>query len=207
MNPAEFPIQTFLIELNHHFQNVDHPGLSGMLQEMVTQPPSPNPQLEAKTPYFKKELDQSIQDMNGSTHSLKSLVNDLSANASWQDASRGVPEFMKKGYSFTEIIGQDGFFLHDSLRLGFFLQAPWIDYPAHAHDAEEWYLVLSGRAEWQIDDDVYQAEEGTIFHHPPTAGHRMLTFENPLLAIWIWTGAIHGRYWFVGHEEIDCQLK
>ena len=62
-------------------------------------------------------------------------------------------------------------------------------------------------AEWQIDDDVYQAEEGTIFHHPPTAGHRMLTTENPLLAIWIWTGAIHGRYWFVGYEEIDCQLK
>ena len=72
MNPAEFPIQTFLIELNHHFQNVDHPGLSGMLQDMISQPPSPNSQLEAKTPYFKKELDQSIQDMNGSTHSLKS---------------------------------------------------------------------------------------------------------------------------------------
>ena len=31
----------------------------------------------------------------------------------------------------------------------------------------------------------------------------MLTFENPMLAIWIWTGAIHGRYWFAGHEEID----
>ena len=101
MNPAEFPIQTFLIELNHHFQNVDHPGLSGMLQDMISQPPSPNPQLEAKTPYFKKELDQSIQNMTGSTCSLKSLVDDLSANASWQDASRGVPEFMKKGYSFT----------------------------------------------------------------------------------------------------------
>ena len=63
MNPAEFPIQTFLIELNHHFQNVDHPGFSGMLQDMISQPPSPNPQLEAKTPYFKKELDQSIQNM------------------------------------------------------------------------------------------------------------------------------------------------
>ena len=112
MNPAEFPIQTFLIELNHHFQNVDHPGLSGMLQDMISQPPSTNPQLEAKTPYFKKELDQSIQDMNVSTHSLKSLVNDLSANASWQDASRGVPEFMKKGYSFTEIIGQDLSLIH-----------------------------------------------------------------------------------------------
>ena len=61
--------------------------------------------------------------------------------------------------------------------------------------------------EWQIDDEVHQAEGGTIFHHPSTAGHRMLTTENPLLAIWIWTGAIYGRYWFVGHEEIDCQLK
>ena len=142
MNPAEFPIQTFLIELNHHFQNVDHLGLSGMLQDMISQPPSPNPQLEAKTPYIKKELDQCMTNMTGSTRSLKSVVNDLSVNAPWQDASRGVPEFMEKGYSFTEIIGQDGVFLHDSLRLGFFLQAPWIDYPAHAHDAEEWYLVL-----------------------------------------------------------------
>ena len=97
MNPAEFPIQTFLIELNHHFQNVDHPGLSGMLQDMISQPPSPNPQLEAKTPYFKKELDQSIQDMNGSTQSLKSLVNDLSTNASWQDASEGGPGIHEKG--------------------------------------------------------------------------------------------------------------
>ena len=121
MNPEEFPIETFLIELNQHIHNVDHPGLSGMLQDMISQPPSPNPQLEAKTPYFKKELDQCITNMTGSTRSLKSLVNDLSANASWQDASRGVPEFMKKGYSFTEIIGKDGFFLHDSLRLGFFL--------------------------------------------------------------------------------------
>ena len=82
MNPEEFPIQTFLIELNHHFQKVDHPGLSGMLQNMISQPPSPNPQLEAKTPYFKKELDQCIQNMTGSTCSLKSLVNDLSENAS-----------------------------------------------------------------------------------------------------------------------------
>ena len=97
MNPAEFPIQTFLIELNHHFQNVDHPGLSGMLQDMISQPPSPNPQLEAKTPYFKKELNQSIQDMNGSTHSLKFLVNDLSENASWQDASRGGSGIHEKG--------------------------------------------------------------------------------------------------------------
>ena len=86
MNPEEFPIQTFLIELNHHFQNVDHPRLSEMFQDMITQPPSPHPQLDATTPYFKKDLDQSLQDMNGSTHSLKSLVNDLSANASWQDA-------------------------------------------------------------------------------------------------------------------------
>ena len=25
---------------------------------------------------------------------------------------------------------------------GFYVQAPGVDYPAHAHDAEEWYLIL-----------------------------------------------------------------
>ena len=26
--------------------------------------------------------------------------------------------------------------------VGFYVQAPGVDYPAHAHDAEEWYLIL-----------------------------------------------------------------
>ena len=32
----------------------------------------------------------------------------------------------------------------------------------------------------------------------------MITKSEPLLAIWIWTGAIEGRYWYVGPEQIDC---
>ena len=68
-------------------------------------------------------------------------------------------------------------------------------------------IINSKNADSWMSDLNEAQEEGNIFHHPPTAGHRMLTTENPLLAIWIWTGAIHGRYWFVGHEEIDCQLK
>ena len=35
----------------------------------------------------------------------------------------------------------------------------------------------------------------------------MITESEPLLAIWIWTGAIEGRYWFVGREEIDCSIN
>ena len=50
--------------------------------------------------------------------------------------------FVVQGYSFAEIIGKSGIYFHDSIRLGLFAQSPLNDYPAHAHDAEEWYLII-----------------------------------------------------------------
>ena len=85
---------------------------------------------------------------------------------------------------------------------GFYVQAPGVDYPAHAHDAEEWYLILSGHAQWHINDEIYQAEAGKVFHHPPGAAHRMITSDQSFFALWMRTGALFGKYWFVGHEEI-----
>ena len=34
------------------------------------------------------------------------------------------------------------------------------------------------------------------------AGHRFVTSDQPLLAIWIRTGKLEGKYWFVGHEDV-----
>ena len=84
--------------------------------------------------------------------------------------------------------------------MGLFLQNQNVDYPPHAHEAEEFYLILSGYGSWQIGNSWYDAIPGRIFHHQPGESHRMITESEPLLAIWIWTGLIEGRYWFVGHE-------
>ena len=40
-------------------------------------------------------------------------------------------------YSFAEVIGKSGIYFYDTIRVGLFVQAPWNDYPAHAHDSEE----------------------------------------------------------------------
>ena len=203
----DFSIQAFVAQILLHLEKVDHPDLHKIFHGMLEKSPPLNHPLETKPPFFQQELEDSIQGIPAQTMSLKPGVEYLANRVYWNDASRGVPEFTVRGYSFAEIIGKSGAYLHDSMRLGLYVQAPSVDYPAHAHDAEEFYLILNGHAEWQIDDESHHAEAGSVFHHPPTAGHRMITSDQPLLALWMWTGAIEGRYWFVGHEEIDCQLK
>ncbi len=49
-----------------------------------------------------------------------------------------------------EGIGPDGRFFNSKIILGLFLLGPNTHYPAHAHPAEEFYLILSGTAKWQI---------------------------------------------------------
>ena len=131
----------------------------------------------------------------------------LSEQVQWHQASRGVPEFFEGGYSFSVIIGDSGLVPSKKIRMGLFLQNQNVDYPSHAHEAEEFYLILSGHGSWQIGNSWYDAIPGRIFHHLPGESHRMITESEPLLAIWIWTGLIEGRYWFVGHEEIDCSIN
>ena len=48
-----------------------------------------------------------------------------------------------QNYSFAEIIGKSGIYFYDTIRVGLFVQAPWNDYPAHAHDSEEWLVLFS----------------------------------------------------------------
>jgi len=207
LNKNQFPIQVFLSEILLHIEKKNDQELHDLFKKMIAKPPPLNPPLKKKSSSFQQDLETGIQSIPSSKISFKTNIDYLAHNVDWNDASRGVPEFTVKGYSVAEVIGKSGVYFHESLRLGLYIQPPSFDYPAHAHDAEEWYLILSGHAEWQIDGVSFQAQPGQVFRHPPEAGHRMITFNDPLLAIWIWTGAIEGRYWFVGHEEINCQLK
>ena len=64
-----------------------------------------------------------------------------------------------------------------------------------------YFHFKSGSANWYIDDEMFKAEAGRVFHHPPGAAHRMTSTDKPFLALWMRTGALFGRYWFIGHEE------
>ncbi len=125
-------------------------------------------------------------------------------NASWQEASRGVPEFFAGGYGYTTLVAEQPPVTSDSLRIGLLLQLPQISYPGHAHDAEEFYFILSGEAKWQVDETSFEVSAGDMIHHLPGAIHAMQTTRQPLLAAWVWRGALAGRFWYESAPNTDC---
>lgn len=88
-----------------------------------------------------------------------------------------------------EIVGPEAPLVSDRFCLGFTLIAPHSFYPSHRHPATELYLVLAGTAEWTLDGDAEMRQPGTFVLHPSGAAHSMRTFDEPLLALYTWSGA------------------
>jgi hypothetical protein len=92
-------------------------------------------------------------------------------------------------YGYTEILGLHGPHCCDRLACGFLLLGPGTLYPHHWHAAEEIYLPLFGRAEWQQADRIWRAHDpGTLIHHRSEEPHAMRTGAPPLLALYLWRG-------------------
>ncbi len=149
-------------------------------------------------------LDTALASMPPTIGSLATAVTEIAQYASWVEATRGVPELFSGGYAFALLIGQGGLATSETMRLGLYLQRPKIDYPGHAHDAEEFYFILSGSAHWRVDTRHFTSTAGDLIHHPPQAVHAFHTHDQPLLAVWAWLGNINGRYWFEASPEADC---
>lgn len=97
-------------------------------------------------------------------------------------------EFLRR-YGWTELIGLRGPIASEAIACGFLLLGPGIDYPAHAHEAEELYLPLSGTALWRRGDEPWQLRTpGPPIHHPSWLPHAMQTAAEPLLALYVWRG-------------------
>ncbi|MGB3177026.1 MAG: dimethylsulfonioproprionate lyase family protein [Albidovulum sp.] len=97
-----------------------------------------------------------------------------------------------------ELIGPDGMLPDSALRFGLLLQEARLQYPWHRHAAEELYLVLSGRADWAVDNQpATPRAPGTFIHHQPNQPHAMMTADEPLLAAWVWTGDIGAQTYAV----------
>ena len=151
-------------------------------------------------------LDVALNHIPKDLSPLDILIKSISEKLVWREASRGVPDFFKGGYAFAEIIGEKGLIVSENIRIGLFLQKPQVNYPLHAHEAEELYIILSGNARWKIDDKMFNVIPGTIIKHQSCQDHATFTEEETLFALWIWTGKIKGRYWFKDYSKDDCPL-
>ncbi len=92
-------------------------------------------------------------------------------------------------YGWTEFIGLRGPIPSTELACGLLMLGPNIEYPAHAHEAEELYLPLAGSASWMRGDEGHALRPvGVPIHHPPWMPHAMRTQSEPLLALYVWRG-------------------
>ena len=203
----EFNLSSFINEIIKVFSKHHCRDLEEKLKKITRENHVISSQKEIARKDFIPNLEYSLDNIKGDMVKFADYISRLSKQLKWHQASRGVPEFFEGGYSFSVIIGDSGLVPSTNIRMGLYLQNQNVDYPSHAHEAEEYYLILSGHGSWQIGNSWYDAIPGRIFHHQPGESHRMITESEPLLAIWIWTGLIEGRYWFVGHEEIDCSMN
>jgi hypothetical protein len=92
-------------------------------------------------------------------------------------------------YGWTELIGLRGPIASERIACGFLMLGPGIDYPAHAHEAEELYLPLAGTALWRRDEsDFVSRRPGAPIVHRPWEPHAVRTQAEPLLALYVWRG-------------------
>ena len=204
---TELHLSSFISEMIKVFRKHHYKDLEDKLKKIAKDNHVISSQKEIARRDFIPNLEYSLDNIKGDMVKFADYTARLSEQLKWHQASRGVPEIFEGGYSFSVIIGDSGLFPSTNIRMGLFLQNQNVDYPSHAHEAEEFYLILSGHGSWQIGNSWSDAIPGSIFNHQPGESHRMITESEPLLAIWIWTGLIEGRYWFVGHEEIDCSIS
>ncbi|MDA9856114.1 dimethylsulfonioproprionate lyase family protein [Paracoccaceae bacterium] len=130
---------------------------------------------------------------------LISLLLQCSDLLTWREAGFGkLPEEFSKRIFASEIIGPKGIIDNPSMRVGLLFQLDHVAYPKHWHSAEELYLVLLGEAHWSVDDGSSEVRSPENFvHHKSNQPHSMTTIDEPLLAIWGWTGDIDGQSYSV----------
>ncbi|MCH9664020.1 MAG: cupin domain-containing protein [Gammaproteobacteria bacterium] len=131
---------------------------------------------------------------------LNDAIAEAQVHMCWRQSCRpDAPDLYNDNHAFVEVVGPDGHLAADNIRFGLFILGPGVYYPPHVHEAEEFYLILAGTAEWQQDDDAYRpVPPGQVVHNASMQPHAMRVRNEPLIVLWGWCGDIGwARYRFV----------
>lgn len=118
------------------------------------------------------------------------------------DAEPAMADFLRR-YAVAAIVGPDRFgrrcpYFSDRAVIGVTLQAPDVDYAAHAHQAVEIYYVVAGSVDWRQGDGVWRRKmPGDFVLHAAHEPHAMRTGEEPLLALFAWVSDLMSDVYLV----------
>ena len=171
------------------------PNLATLKTALSNRIPIAEPTIPNKTvscAWMEKAIDNTPPDLK----LLGDTACKLADQAYWQESQRNVPGVFAGGYAFVALIGPEGQLRSDEFKGGLFIQQPDTYYPPHAHDAEEFYFLLSGQPKWRAGKRKFVANPGDLLNHAPRKVHSMETMNDPFLAIWAWVGDLDGNFWF-----------
>ena len=171
-------------------------AISAMKEISQSQPVTPQ-----VLPAVERWLMPAVDPKNNTEDYCRPLLNVLKTHyqeLNWTVANKsyvGAQYTNNSGY--TQLMGKpvrnrEGvIFPHDSVAAGFLLIGPNVFYPPHHHKAHEFYGVLTGRAEWQKGSTPPRFESaGARIFHESMVVHATKTHDEPMLAVWIWTGEL-----------------
>lgn len=123
---------------------------------------------------------------------LATQLGEIQPMLKWQQTSSYSDDVMGNGflanYGWAELIGPSGFFAGDDFLLGLLMLGPNRHYRDHNHAAPELYWPLTPNSQWRSAPEGFaEKAAGEIIWHEPFQIHSTKTFEQPLLAVWVWT--------------------
>lgn len=96
-------------------------------------------------------------------------------------------------YWYTELIGPKAYNITkqmnaENIYCGTLSLAPNATYPAHNHPASEFYFILSGQAEWYINDEKKNVKAGDLMYHRPFEAHgwKNTSKTEPMKCFYCW---------------------
>ena len=140
---------------------------------------------------FVKEVNASLMIRE---HPLNSLVLKASPFINWggSDLREGrIPEDLANKMPMCELVGPDGLYFNETVRVGLWLQTKGVVYGPRKHAAEETFYIINGEAEWWTELKKTRLKgSGSYVFHSSNIQHKSITSDKHVFTAWRWSGDI-----------------
>tara|TARA_B100001765_G_C19436203_1_gene307896 strand:- start:124 stop:774 length:651 start_codon:yes stop_codon:yes gene_type:complete len=134
------------------------------------------------------------RECDGSTarilESLSIMADDLPWEVGYEGA--GITDHFRRNFGYATLVGPGALIESDRFSAGVTMFGPDMFYDWHHHPAHEFYLNLTEGSGWGLDFEALSTRAfGEVIVHPGGRPHAMRSFDQPLLAPWLWCGDVH----------------